>query len=157
MAIGEYNLGCAIASLITHHITHDSRLLSIIIMILDRLWLAVIVFLVLKFKQKQLSEYEVNVLPQRIHFVSVSACWFKLKELKGAKSIKSIESIESIEGKSDRCCTIVCLWTELISTKATVCECSSGTIRESCVVIFSEHAVQKCKHITLCEIDKLRV
>jgi hypothetical protein len=86
-----------LCSRITHHITHHSPLLSIIIriiiIIIDRVWLAVIVLLILKFKPKQLSEYEINVLPQRIHFVS--ACWFKLK---GAKSI---------EGKSDCCCTIV--------------------------------------------------
>jgi hypothetical protein len=42
--------------------------------------------------------------------------------------------------KSDYRCTIVDLWTERISTDGTVCECSSGTIRESCVFIFSEHA-----------------
>jgi hypothetical protein len=131
-------------------LSHHSRLLSIIIriiiIILDRVCLAVIVLLVLKFKQKQLSEYEVNVLPQRIHFVSVSACWFKLKEL---KEFKGAKSIKSTEWKSNCCCTIVCLWTERISTEARVRECSSGTIRESCVIIFSEHAVQKCKHITV--------
>jgi hypothetical protein len=61
MAIGEYNLTCTIASLITHHITLHIT------------------------SHTPTLNYNSNYNSNSGQFVS--ACWFKLKELKGAKSI----------------------------------------------------------------------